>query len=63
MLARFVRVERGVDPAEDDRRATFAREAADLIAAQRVRRVDADADDIARLDRVGHERLERLVHD
>ena len=50
VLARFVRVERGVNAAEDDRRATLAREAADLIAAQRVRGVDADADDIARFD-------------
>ena len=63
MLARFVGIERRVDAAEHDRRAALAREAAEVIPAQRVRRVDADADHVARRDALEVERLERFVDD
>jgi hypothetical protein len=40
--------QRRVDAAEDDGGATFASGLPDRVPAQRIRRVDADADDIAR---------------
>ena len=58
-LVRLVRVERGMNAAEHDRGAAPGRPA-DLVAAQGVAGVNADADDVARLDR-RVERLERFV--
>ena len=52
-----------MDASEDDGRAALARLAADFISAQRVERVDADADDIAGCDGVEVDRIERLVDD
>jgi hypothetical protein len=60
-IERFVRVERRMDAAEDDRRAPRSRERADLVATQRISRVDADSDDIAGLDRPQIEGLERFI--
>ena len=62
-FVRFVGVERGVYAAEDHRRAARSRGGADLVAAQRVARVDPDPDNVARLDVVEIERLERFVDD
>ena len=62
-VERFVRKERGVNAAEDDPRAALARDPADLVAAQRVARMDADADDVARRDGRRVELLERFVDD
>ena len=47
VLVRLLGKERRVNAAEDDPRAALARHAADLVAAQRVAGVDADADDVA----------------
>ena len=58
---RLVRIQRGVNAAEHDPGAAFARDAADLVAAQRVAGVDADADDVAGLDRCGIEHFQRFV--
>ena len=52
MLVGFVREERGVNAAEDDPGAALARHPADFVAAQRIARMDADADDVARGDLV-----------
>ena len=57
------REERGVDAAEDDLGPALTRGAPDLIATQRVARVDADADHVARLHLLRVERFERLVAD
>ena len=62
-LVGFLGIERGVDAAEDHRGAGRLGGAADLVAAQRVAGVDADADDVTRLDRREVERLERFVGD
>ena len=62
-LVRFVRIEGRMDAAKNDGRAAFARLAADFIPAQRVERVDADADDVAGCDGVEVDRIERLVDD
>ena len=48
---------------EHDRGAAAACQRADLVATQGVARVNADADDITLLDRVGIERAEGLVGD
>ena len=63
VLAGFVRIERGVDAAEDDERARCARQPANRVATQRVGGVDADADHVARPTVVEIERLEGLVDD
>jgi hypothetical protein len=60
-VARLVRIQRGVDAAEDDHRTSGARSRPDLVAAKRVARMDADADHVSRLDRRGIERLEGLI--
>ena len=52
-----------MDAAVDDAGAARARELSDLVSAQRVAGVDADADDIARHDRGRIERIQRLVDD
>ena len=52
-----------MDAAEDDPGAALARRASDLVAAQGVAGVDADADDVAGRDGRQVERLERLVDD
>ena len=62
-IVRLVREERGVDAAEYDLGPALTRGAPDLVAPQRVPRVDADADDVARLHLLRVERLERLVAD
>ena len=62
-LVGFLGVEGGVDAAEDHVCARGARGPADLVAPQRVAGMDADADDVARLDRREVELLERLVGD
>ena len=59
----FVRVQRGVNAAIDDERAPVASDPADLVSAQGVARVDADADDVARRDGGRVELLEGLVGD
>ena len=59
----FVRVQRGVDAAVDDERTAVARDPADLVSAQGIARVDADADDVARRNRGRVELLEGLVGD
>ena len=48
-LERFFGIQRGVDAAVNDLRAALARQPSDLVAAQGVAGVDADADDVARL--------------
>ncbi len=60
-LEGFFGKERGVDAAVDDPGSALAGHAADLVAAQGVAGVDADADDVAGLDGVGDDLLERLV--
>ena len=62
-LVRLVGIERRMNAAEDDGRAALARLAADFVAAQRVERMDADADDIAARDAVEIDRIERFVDD
>ena len=57
----FVRVQRGVNAAIDDKRPALARDPPDLVSAQGISRVDADADDIARRNRGRVELLEGLV--
>ena len=52
-----------MNAAEDDGRAALARLAADLVAAQRVERMDADADDVAAGDAVEVDRVERFIDD
>jgi hypothetical protein len=59
----FVRVERGVNAAEDHERPTRPCEVSDRIAAKRVGGVNANADHVSRVDAGRIERLERLVHD
>src|SRR5205823_1723730 len=56
-------IKRRVDAAEDDPRAALARHAPDLVSAERVASVDADADHVPGHDVVGVEVLERLVAD
>ena len=62
-IVRLVRKERCVDAAEYDLGPALTRGAPDLVATQRIARVDADADDVARLHLLRVERLERLVAD
>ena len=63
-LVRLLREERRVDAAVTrPSRPRSRAELADLVAAQRVARVDADADDVAGAMIDGIERLERLVGD
>ena len=62
-VQRFLRVQRGVDAAVHDERAAVSRDAADLVSAQGVAGVDADADDVARRNRGRVELLEGLVGD
>src|SRR4030095_6924856 len=50
---RFVWIEGRVNAAEHHAGASFARHFSNLVAPERIRRVDADADDIATLDGVG----------
>ena len=62
-IVRFVRKERRVDAAEYDLGPALAHGAPDLVPAQRVPRVDADADDVAWLHLLRVENLQRLVAD
>jgi hypothetical protein len=59
--ARLVGKERGMDAAEHDIRTCRTRRDADLVAAQRIAGVDADANDVARRDDSCVEALEGLV--
>ncbi len=52
-----------MNAAVDDPCAAFAGHAADLVSAQRIAGVDADADDVAGLDGGGVDRFERLVNE
>jgi hypothetical protein len=52
-----------MDTSKNDGRAALARLAAYFISAQRIERVDADADDVAGCDGVEVDRIERLVDD
>ena len=52
-----------MNAAEDDPGAALARQPADLVAAQRVAGVDADADDVARRELRGVDGVERFVHE
>ena len=54
-------IQRGVNAAIDDPGAALARHLADLVAAQSVAGVDADADDVPGLNAVGIDLLQRLV--
>ena len=60
-LERLLRKQRGVNAAVHDPGAALAGHAADLVAAQRVAGVDADADDVAGRDCRWIDRLERFV--
>ena len=60
-LARLVWKERRMDAAVYDIRACRTCRGADLVAAERVAGMDADADDVARRDGRGVEAFERLV--
>ena len=62
-FVRLVWIQRGVDPAEDDRRTPGSRGRADLVAAKRIAGVDPDSDDVTGVDRVEIEWLERLIND
>jgi hypothetical protein len=58
---RFIWKEGGVNAAIDHPRATAAGHTADRVSAQGVAGVHADADDVAGLNRLGHDLLERLI--
>ena len=60
-LEGFVGKERGVNSAIDDPGAAGAGHAADGVAAQGIAGVDADADDVAGLNGLGHNLLERFI--
>ena len=60
---RLVGIQRRVNAAEDHRRAARAHGRANLIAAQRISRVDPNPDDVAGVDGVELERLERFIDD
>ena len=60
---RFLGKQRGVNAAVDDPGAALARQLPDFVAAARIARVNADADDVAWLDGGGVDRIERLVND
>ena len=55
------RKEGGVNAAVDDPGAAAARHAADRISAQSIAGVHADANDVAGLDGLGHDLLERFI--
>ncbi|WP_433984761.1 hypothetical protein RBB78_09865 [Tunturiibacter empetritectus] len=57
----FFGEEGGVDAAVDDPGSAFAGDAADLVAAEGVAGVDADADDVAGLDGVGDDLFDGFV--
>ena len=57
----FIRKERRVNAAVDDVGASGPRQPSDFVAAQRVDRVNADSDDVAGLDRVFVELVQRFV--
>src|SRR5205823_687967 len=59
----FVRKQRGMNAAEDDPGAALAHLASDLVTAERVAGMNADADDVARANRVEIDRIERFVDD
>jgi hypothetical protein len=58
---RLVGKQGGVNAAEHDPRTAFAGEAADLVPAQGVSGVDADSNDIARLDRCRIEHFQGFI--
>ncbi len=60
-LERFFRKQRGVNAAVDDPRAAAARHPAHLVAAQSVAGVDADADNVAGLNGLRDDLLERFI--
>ena len=60
-VARFIGIEGRVDSSIHNVGASLAGGSADLVAPECVACVDADADDVTRLDRVEVERLERFV--
>ncbi len=62
-LAGFVRKQRRVNAAKDDKRASLARELTERVATQGVGGVDANPHHIASVDPIGVERLECLVDD
>ena len=62
-LPGFIGVEGRVHAAEDDAGAALAGQPAHRVAAQHVQRVNADADDVARLELIEVEPLERLVRE
>src|SRR5437588_5427546 len=59
----FVRKQRGMNAAEDDPGAALAHLASDLVTAERVAGMNADADDVARANRVEIDRIQRFVDD
>jgi hypothetical protein len=62
-VARFLGEQGRVYPAVDDCRAAGPHKRADFVSAQRVAGVNADADDVSRLDRVHFERFKCFVRD
>ena len=60
---RFLRIECGVNSAEDDIGAALPSQSANLIPAQGIPRMDADADDISALDAAWIHRSECLIDD
>ena len=62
-LAYLLGEQGGVNAAEDHEGAAGTRETAHLVPAKRVGRVNADPDDVAAVDGLVVERLERLVND
>lgn len=62
VLKRLVRIKGRVDSAEDCPGSTLLRQPADLITAQGIAGVDADANHVTGLNSFEHERLERLVN-
>src|SRR5271165_6070672 len=59
---RFFGIESGVNAAVNDIRPTSARSAADFVAAERIAGVNANADDIALMDRGGIQQGQCFVH-
>jgi hypothetical protein len=59
----FVRVQRGVNPAEHHERTGLPCGPAEFVAAERIARVDADADDVPLAERGEIERLQGFIGD
>src|SRR4029079_2195068 len=60
-LEGFLRIESGVDAAEDHEGSAFPHHAAESVSAQRISGMNPDSDDVARLNPQRIELLERFV--